>query len=121
MDEIKKGANLEAIFFDLDGTLIDISFDDFLPLYFEALNKSFSSLFSPDFLVKSIMRATEKMVVNDDPKLTNKKVFWKEFDSAGMVDASFESLAFGSKQFIDALFGIFDITGIGDCLIDIRG
>lgn len=71
---------LEAILFDLDGTLLDLDFNNFLPLYFQALSDNFSSLFSSPFLIQAIMKATEKMISNGNPELTNKEVFWEEFE-----------------------------------------
>lgn len=88
---------LEAVFFDLDGTLLDLNFNSFLPLYFQALSASFSSLFSSSLLISAIMKATERMMSNRNSELTNKEVFWEEF----------EKLTGGKEEELEPLFKKF--------------
>jgi HAD superfamily hydrolase (TIGR01549 family) len=88
---------LKAVFFDLDGTLLDLDFNSFLPLYFQALSTNFSSLFPSSFLIPAIMKATEKMMFNGNPKLTNREVFWEEF----------EKLTGGKEEELEPLFKKF--------------
>jgi HAD superfamily hydrolase (TIGR01549 family) len=65
---------LRAILFDLDGTLLDVSMDEFLPRYFEALAASVAHLVPPDRFMPVLMQASEAMMANDGRE-TNAEVF----------------------------------------------
>ena len=71
--------NLEAILFDLDGTLLDYDLrTDFLPNYFSAMGRYFANDIHPDKLIKGIMLASEAIGKNDGI-LTNEEVFAQVF------------------------------------------
>lgn len=80
---------IEAILFDLDGTILKHQVEDFLKRYFALIQKRFNHLFPDGKLVKLILASTEKMLKNDGQK-TNKEVFWDNF--LRHVSWSFEEL-----------------------------
>jgi HAD superfamily hydrolase (TIGR01549 family) len=69
---------LEAILFDLDGTLLDVNMDTFLPRYFEALAAKVAHLIPPQQFMPSLMAASEAMMTNDGSS-TNREVFAQHF------------------------------------------
>lgn len=71
----------EAILFDLDGTLLDIDMNFFIPKYFEKM-----MLMAKDFgindvekMAKQIYKSTDVMIADNNPKLTNEEVFMSDF------------------------------------------
>lgn len=77
--------NFNTVLFDLDGTLLPIDIEEFLEKYFRLLTGEFSDLASPDKLIKSLYRATDKMLNNDGLR-TNKEVFIDHFFT--MIDTA---------------------------------
>lgn len=70
---------IKAILFDLDGTLLPMRQDEFTKAYFEGLSRRLAPYgYDPQKLVAGVWQGTKAMVKNDG-KLTNEKVFWKEF------------------------------------------
>jgi len=69
---------IRAILFDLDGTLLDSSMDNFLPVYLKALSGRVSHLFEPKAFIVHLLAATEQMVANDG-RATNAEVFAQAF------------------------------------------
>ncbi|MCF7925040.1 MAG: HAD family hydrolase [Candidatus Izimaplasma sp.] len=67
-----------TIFFDLDGTLLPMNFDQFMHKYFNALARYFHDLIQPDKLQKAVMGGTEAMV-KDQSNKTNETVFMNYF------------------------------------------
>lgn len=73
----------EALLFDLDGTLLNIDMNYFLPKYFGrmssmALDHGYQGA---DRLAQQIWTSTEKMIANTDPDKTNEEVFLEDFYS----------------------------------------
>ena len=68
----------KAILFDLDGTLLDSSMDNFLPVYLKALTARVAHLFEPKAFVTRLLWATEQMAANDG-RATNQEVFMTAF------------------------------------------
>ncbi len=68
----------KAILFDLDGTLLDSSMDNFLPVYLKALTARVAHLFDPKAFVTRLLWATEQMAANDG-RATNEQVFMGAF------------------------------------------
>jgi len=65
--------------FDLDGTLVLFSQDDFINVYFKELRKVFLKLgLDADAAIKGVWVGTKAMVLNDGSKL-NAQVFWQVF------------------------------------------
>ena len=87
---------IQAILFDLDGTLLDANMDIFLPRYFEALTAHVAHLIPPDRLISCLMQATEAMVTNDGSGI-NQEVF----------AAAFYPLVGHSRQELEPIFADF--------------
>lgn len=70
---------IEAVFFDLDGTLLPVDMDGFLSQYFKAIANKFSDIMPPDLMKQSILHATSAMIKNNNPDKTNQEVFMEHF------------------------------------------
>ena len=71
----------QAIFFDMDGTLLPMDQETFVKVYFGALCKRFAPVgFEPQQLIQTIWQGTKAMVKNDGA-VTNNKRFWDEFSA----------------------------------------
>ncbi len=68
---------IKVIFFDLDGTLIELK-DNFIPEYIKLLSKRISHLIKPSKFVAKLMLASKKVEENDG-KETNEKVYAEAF------------------------------------------
>ncbi len=68
----------KAILFDLDGTLLPLEFNDFMPRYFGGLHTAFVSMFPDGSLPKLVLASTDAMVNNDGSR-TNAAAFWIDF------------------------------------------
>lgn len=68
----------EAVLFDLDGTLLPIDFDAFLPRYFGALRAHVGPALPGVDLLALVVASTEHMVGNDGAA-TNQERFWGHF------------------------------------------
>ena len=70
---------LSAILFDMDGTLVPMDTDKFLPAYFKYLAAALCPLgVTPEALQKAVWSGVGAMVRNDGSK-TNEAVFWDTF------------------------------------------
>jgi len=70
---------LQAVLFDLDGTLVDLDMDRFLPVYLDALGRFLSDRLPAETLVEAVLAATSAMIADVDPGVTNEQAFWREF------------------------------------------
>ena len=71
---------LKAIFFDLDGTLLPMDYDDFCKMYFSMLTDKLSERgYPPKEITEAVWSGTKAMLQNDGSK-TNEKVFWIDFE-----------------------------------------
>ncbi len=71
--------SIQAVLFDLDGTLLPMNYDGFLKLYFGNLAKWMADYgYDPDELVKNIWAGTKAMVMNDGSCMNETK-FWDMF------------------------------------------
>lgn len=70
--------SIQAILFDLDGTLLDNDMDVFLPHYFELLTARVAHILPADRFIAHLMQATEIMMANDG-RATNEEVFAAAF------------------------------------------
>jgi len=68
-----------ALLIDLDGTLLNLDIDRFIPVYLEALSKKFTGYINQEDFISHLFRATSRMVENDDPLMKNEAVFYDEF------------------------------------------
>ncbi len=69
---------IRAIFFDLDGTLLDNHMEAFLPHYFRRLAARVAHILPPDEFIAHLMRASNAMMANDG-RATNEEVFAATF------------------------------------------
>lgn len=70
---------IKGIFFDLDGTLLDMDQDGFTKGYLGLLAKTLAPKgYNPDLLIQGIWAGTKAMVKNDG-SIANEEVFWKTF------------------------------------------
>lgn len=70
---------IRAILFDLDGTLVHYDFDTFVKEYLVALGAKLANMVEPERLVRQVMKSTDSMVRNLDPRKTNREVFAEDF------------------------------------------
>lgn len=72
---------INTLLFDLDGTLLDLDQDEFLRYYFHAMTRYALEwdYQQGDFLVEQIWMATECMIADLNPELTNEEVFMQNF------------------------------------------
>lgn len=76
---VRRTANVGAVLFDLDGTLLKLEMDLFWRAYFDQLAQYFADLVAPARFIEILQGATKTMMHNTDPSRTNKEVFWAEF------------------------------------------
>ena len=80
---------MRAILFDLDGTLLDLDLDEFLPRYFAALETAAAPLAAhapADAGIMSALHAATRRMMEDHSELTNRTVFFTEFAGRTGVD-----------------------------------
>lgn len=70
---------LDAVLFDLDGTLLEIDLDRFWPAYTDQLARLLADLIAPDAFLDALKTSTNTMMVDTDPTTTNRDVFWADF------------------------------------------
>ncbi|MGE5371161.1 MAG: HAD family hydrolase [Solirubrobacterales bacterium] len=69
-----------AVLFDLDGTLLDIDMNEFIPQYFRQMIRwARQQRVGAKSLVQSVLASTEAMIANRDPSQTNQFVFENAF------------------------------------------
>jgi HAD superfamily hydrolase (TIGR01549 family) len=71
--------SIRAILFDLDDTLLSNDMDNFLPHYLKLLSTYAAERYDPALLVQHLLAATEVMLNNTDPAVTNENAFWGRF------------------------------------------
>lgn len=71
--------------FDLDGTLLDVDMDTFLPRYFAALEAATSPRFPGVDVLPAVLHATRAMQ-REHPGFTNERVFADDFLAATGID-----------------------------------
>ncbi len=70
---------IEAILFDLDGTLLPLDHDKILNNYFKAITHKFKDIIPPKELKANIAFATGAMIRDNRPDKTNQEVFMEHF------------------------------------------
>jgi FMN phosphatase YigB (HAD superfamily) len=68
----------KAFLFDLDGTLLPLEFNEFIPSYFAGLSRKFIEVFPDGNLADLITASTDAMVGNDGSR-SNSDAFWADF------------------------------------------
>ncbi|MCY3410951.1 MAG: HAD family hydrolase [Candidatus Heimdallarchaeota archaeon] len=72
---------IKAVFFDLDGTLLDMSEDDFTKQYTELIYQYFINILDKDTFFKGFWRGIEDMMKHDDPDRNTLESFADTFSS----------------------------------------
>ncbi len=72
---------LQAVLFDLDGTLLQEDSDDFIKEYFKGIARAVKPVVDPGRFTRALMDSTSAMLANRDAALTNAEVFWNDFRS----------------------------------------
>jgi FMN phosphatase YigB (HAD superfamily) len=91
----------KAIFFDLDGTLLDSNMETFLSPYLKLISARIAHIMPPQEFVAQLLRATEMMLTNDG-QVTNAELFAAAFYPAiGRSRAEMEPIfdAFYAEDF----------------------
>ena len=66
----------KALLFDLDGTLLDLDMETFLPAYFQALTRRFGQLVDPQQFVDHLVASTAVMMASKIRKKPMRKSLW---------------------------------------------
>ncbi len=69
----------QALLIDLDGTLLNLNIDKFVPAYINALSEKFTRYINREDFISHLFKATTIMAENDDPLMKNEAVFYDEF------------------------------------------
>jgi FMN phosphatase YigB (HAD superfamily) len=91
----------KAVFFDLDGTLLDSKMETFLSPYLKLISARIAHVMPPQQFVAELLRATEMMLANDG-QVTNEELFAAAFYPAiGRSRAEMEPIfeAFYAEDF----------------------
>lgn len=74
---------MKAVLFDMDGTLLGVDmYQVFLPGYMKRLGDFVAGRADTQYFIKQILAATDTMVTNEDPSMTNAEVFSRHFFGA---------------------------------------
>ncbi|GAB4275210.1 MAG: HAD family hydrolase [Coriobacteriia bacterium] len=93
--------DIQAVLFDLDGTLLSIDIDRFMQRYFNALSDFLAAQAHGNGLMEAVMSGTQAMLA-PHPGRTNREVFHDVFSRlTGIPDNEQETLF---KQFYDGPF-----------------
>ena len=72
---------IQAVFFDLDGTLLPMDQTAFTTVYFNLLAKKLAPMgIAPKALIAAVWNGTKAMVKNDGAR-SNEEVFWASFEA----------------------------------------
>lgn len=69
----------QALLLDLDGTMIDLNLESFLPAYMEALATRLAHLLHTNTFEENLIGATKAMILNGDPATLNSDAFYQDF------------------------------------------
>lgn len=73
---------IQAILFNLEGTLVDVDTTDFMRNYLGILAPRFAHLLSPDKFSKQFVKSLETSQNNNNPEQTNKQKLGDDFSKA---------------------------------------
>jgi FMN phosphatase YigB (HAD superfamily) len=78
-------SNIQAVLFDLDGTLINVDMERFVPSYLHRLTKYMSSQVNPSRAIQSLHSAVASMFANTDVEKTLEDVLLEVLQSELLV------------------------------------
>ncbi len=70
---------MQAVLFDLDGTLLNLDIEDFFPRYLDKLSRKLEHLMPREKFIDHLMQATRVMMKNTEKDKTNQDVFMEVF------------------------------------------
>ncbi len=70
---------LQAVLFDLDGTLLRLNAEEFVREYLKEISAAAASVVEPRQFVKALLASTEVMQQQHNQRQTNAEVFWADF------------------------------------------
>lgn len=73
------GSSLQAVFFDLDGTLLDNDMRRFAPAYLDAFAQRFAPLRPPEATKSALRAAVDAVLGQASSTTTVEERFWREF------------------------------------------
>lgn len=89
---------IKAVLSDLDGTLLPMNEETFIPMYLNLLSERMEPKgYNKESFINVLWSGTKKMYLNDGSK-TNEDVFWNEFSSYFGVDS------LKDKDYIDEFY-----------------
>ena len=72
---------LQAVLFDLDGTLLRVDTAQFTSEYIKDLTSTVAPAVDPGSFTRALMSSISAMMAKREPGLTNSEVFWSDFKS----------------------------------------
>lgn len=90
---------LRAILFDLDDTLLSNDMDTFLPHYLKLISAYARDTYDPAQLVQDLLAATQVMMDDSDPTVSNEDAFWDRFSQLTGFDRA-EMIPFFTRFYL---------------------
>ncbi|WP_305044685.1 HAD family hydrolase [Geoalkalibacter sp.] len=85
------GVDLRAVFFDLDGTLLQVEMNSFIPAYVQGLSGHFKDLAPRPRFVDTVIKATFALLHDESDACTNQQLFQGALERhLGIAPAQFE-------------------------------
>lgn len=81
-------AKWEAVLFDLDGTLLELSMEKFLEQYLTGMARELADHLDPEHLPGLVRAAVQAVLLDTRPDISNEEVFWEAFQQLSGVDKS---------------------------------
>ncbi len=69
----------QALLLDLDGTILNLDIENFIPAYLEVLSEKYTGNLNRDVFIRHLLESTARMVANNEPDRKNIEVFYDEF------------------------------------------
>jgi len=70
---------LQAVLFDLDGTLLQMDAEEFVREYLKEISAATAALVEPEYFARALLASTNVMIRSRMQKKTNADVFWLDF------------------------------------------
>lgn len=74
------GVALRAVFFDLDGTLLDLEIERFMPPYIERLTQAVAGHIPSELFQRALLAATDEAIRRGRTDESNEEAFWRAFE-----------------------------------------
>jgi FMN phosphatase YigB (HAD superfamily) len=78
---------IKAVFFDLDGTLLQVEMNDFIPAYIEGLSHHFADVSLHHTFCAAVRKGITTLLAGDNGSRTNEEVFFATLKNRVKVDA----------------------------------